>query len=66
VFTFHPGDAADLAATMARVADDPEERRIRGAAGQAFVRATTWDDTASATAAAFADGLVAVRARGAR
>lgn len=61
VFTFHPGDAADLAATMARVADDPSERRIRGAAGQAFVRATTWDDTARATAGAFADALASAR-----
>lgn len=57
VFTFRPGDAADLAATLARVADDPAERRIRGAAGQAFVRATTWDDTARATAHAFGDAL---------
>ncbi|MCU1372561.1 MAG: glycosyl transferase group 1 [Ilumatobacteraceae bacterium] len=62
VFTFHPGDAADLAATMARVADDPTERRIRGTAGKAFVRACTWDDTAAATTAAFADGLAAARA----
>jgi glycosyltransferase involved in cell wall biosynthesis len=61
VFPFHPGDAADLAATMARVADDPSERRIRGAAGQAFVRATTWDHTAVATADAFAGARVAAR-----
>ena len=59
VFPFHPGDAADLAATMARVADDPTERRIRGAAGSAFVRSVTWDDTARATADAFADGVAA-------
>jgi glycosyltransferase involved in cell wall biosynthesis len=62
VFTFHPGDAADLAATMARVAADPTERRIRGAAGQAFVRAVTWDDTARATADAFADARRAAEA----
>ena len=57
VFPFHPGDAADLAATMARVADDAAERRIRGAAGQGFVRQVTWDDTARATADAFAEAL---------
>ncbi|WP_421118426.1 glycosyltransferase [Aquihabitans daechungensis] len=57
LFVFHPGDAADLAATMARVADDPDERRIRGAAGAAFVRSATWEDTARATADAFADGM---------
>ena len=57
VFTFHPGDAADLAATMARVAHDPAERRIRAAAGQAFVCASTWDDTARATAEAFTEAL---------
>jgi glycosyltransferase involved in cell wall biosynthesis len=60
VFAFHPGDAGDLAATMARVADDPTERRIRGAAGAAFVRSTTWEDTARATADAFAVGLASV------
>lgn len=61
VFAFHPGDAADLAATMARVADDPDERRVRGAAGRAFVRATSWDDTARATAEAFAQAVDAAR-----
>lgn len=59
VFTFHPGDAADLAATMTRVAGDPTERRIRGAAGRAFVRAVTWDDTARATADAFSVAMAA-------
>jgi len=53
VFPFHPGDVDDLAATLARVADDPTERRIRGQAGMAFVRALTWEDTARATADAF-------------
>lgn len=62
LFLFHPGDAADLAATMERVADDPTERRIRGAAGQAFVRGSTWEDTARTTADAFADGIAAAHA----
>lgn len=61
VFTFHPGDAADLAATMCRVALDPEERRIRGAAGQAFVLANTWPQTAAATAAALRRALAGRR-----
>ena len=47
VLTHNPGDAADLSATLARVADDPDERRIRGAAGRAFVRSITWQDTAA-------------------
>lgn len=53
VFPFRPGSPSDLAATMARVADDPRGRHLRGRAGEAFVRQVSWDDSASATAAAF-------------
>lgn len=62
VFTFRPGDVDDLAATLERVADDPIERQIRGQAGRAFVRSTTWSETAAATAAAFRQALGAPRA----
>lgn len=43
VATYEPGDPADLAATVARLADEPAEREARVAATIARVAALGWD-----------------------
>lgn len=56
-WTFAPGDAAGLAASLAGLARDPETGRRRSAEGAVALRAYTWDRFAVETAAVFREVL---------
>jgi glycosyltransferase involved in cell wall biosynthesis len=57
-----PGDAESLAATMARLLDDPERRARYGAAGRRRVEELfSWRAAAAATAAAYDEAVADFR-----
>jgi glycosyltransferase involved in cell wall biosynthesis len=62
-----PGDAESLAATLARLLDDPERRARYGAAGRRRVEELfSWRAAAAATAAAYDEAVHLMGSRQAR